>query len=376
MKKMPWILKYCTLSCMVLLISGCASLKTTYLEAYKPAPPGLVYHLPTQKLQLTLTVTKAEIDNEKKEEQAGDDKRSNGDKNKEDKLSASNRHAVSNKSKLIRVITLEKTEPVADLSARYVVEYRRNHAGTNLLEVRIGENGLLTGESLGKTTPQISDLIKGAALNFGTTAVTALRNDCGKIGIYRWTFDPYNIPNNLEPEWTDCGIDVSLVLPSCGNSPNCKSTQSTTNENTKYKAGYFYRQGLPLQVTVSDKITQIRSIYYPTLVSSQSPTYFLPIPKTVFAPVEWKVAFNNGIPTLYKIESGGDVLGMIKLPGEIVQAYSDALLSGIHRKTTAAKDEAAYLDELNKLAQSEAKRTACQAAVATGDLEVIKATCQ
>lgn len=354
----------------VWLLAGCSSLKSTLIKS-DVVPEGLVYRLPTQELQVTLTVAEPP---KPAEEAAKDD-----GKKPETAGTAAQEEAPT----LIRVVTLEKTPPVADMASRYLLQYQRNHIGKNLLSVGIDENGLLSGESLGKTTPQLPELVKGIASAGRALSPRILSNACVDPGTYRWTFKAFDESKENMTKPGECGISITVTRPEGSEkgadeiATRCEGDRQNFCRVWKTgRSGYYYRQSIPVKVQIEDTIANITSIHYPSVVSSRSPTYFLPIPKALFAEVDWKVTFAQGMPTLYKVESGGDAIGLFQLPAEIVQAYADAVLGSFKREQSMDAGQAAYLSQLNALALAQARNEACKAAVATGEMEAIGKACQ
>jgi hypothetical protein len=313
-------------------LGGCASIKSTKIETSASTPDGLVYYLPTQQLELTLTVTDKE-----------------------------------------RSIDLAPTTVVPDITARYVVRYERNQIGTNVLLVGIGTNGLLTGDGSGSTTGQITEVLQGLVSTLGAlhSREIHLTDLCKTPGVYRWVFDPFNMP--AERDWGRCGLEVDATTVDGADITPTSNYGLGVSAGKVHGTGYFYRQALPLRVVVTD--ADETKVFYPSIVSHRSPTHFLPIPKTLFATTSWKITFSNGIPTLYEVHSGGDALGLVKLPADIISAYSTAVTAGFTQKKGATTEEIAYLAELNKLAVQQAKLEACQAAVRGGDLKAINEAC-
>lgn len=116
--------------------------------------------------------------------------------------------------------------------------------------------------------------------------------------------------------------------------------------------------------------------YTPTLVSALSPTNFLPIPKTAFSNVTWKLTITDGTPTLYDIDAGSDVVGLVTWPADVIGAYAKAITGGFTRRKGDLDAEAGYLKALSELAVRQVAAEACRVAVNGGDADQIKAACQ
>ncbi len=332
------------ISAAALAIGGCASIRSTSLSPGSrdvPTQGGMVYYLPMQRLKLTLTVMAA---SEAKQGQT-------------------------------RTVNVSPTAILADTDARYVAQYRRNQIGSNLLTVSANADGLLSGEASGSTTQNIAEFLGEIASNplltMNFPAPHTATTSCTGSGTYEWMFDvPLDEKSNIHQQIKACGIDVKAR--SVGGAALPQTWKSVGR--TMRGAGYFYRQKRPVEVTVS--AGDERKVFYLSMVDSTSPIEFLPIPRTVFATTTWKVTFADGSPTLYDINAGGDVLGLVKLPADVVSAYSKAVLAGLNEKKEAAGAEVGYLQQINALAAQQAAYALCRAAVQSGDNDKIKTACQ
>jgi hypothetical protein len=332
------------ISAIVLALGGCASIRSISLSpGSHDVPPqgGMVYYLPMQRLKLTLTVV------------AASDAKQNPN----------------------RTVEVSPTAILADTGARYVAQYRRNQIGSNLLTVSANADGLLSGEARGSTTQNVAEFLGEIASNANITmniqAPHTAAPSCAGPGTYEWMFDvPLDDKSEIHQQMKDCGIIV--VARSVGAVALPQTWKSVGQ--TMRGAGYFYRQKRPVEVTVSSG--EQCKVFYLSMVDSASPIEFLPIPKTVFATTTWKVTFENGSPTLYDINAGGDVLGLVKLPADVVSAYSKAVLAGLKEKKGVAGAEVEYLQQINALAAQQAQYALCRAAVQSGDNEKIKTACQ
>lgn len=327
------------LCCAATVVAGCASVQSVAVTGAGAPRGGLVYYLPMQRIKLTLTV--------------------NADST--------------------RNIEVAPTEAFADTGHRFVAQYRRSQVGTNVLNINVGVHGLLEGDATGSSTPNLSELIGSfTALGRSSTTLESLNHttaQCTKPGTYEWIFD---VPadKTILDAMTACGVTVEAG--SIG--PQASTAQWAGTQKNTTGAGFFYRQKRPVQLTVSiDDLgagTSRRVTNVFMIVDARSPIEFLPVPRSVFATSSWTLKFTNGSPTLYDLNTGGEVLGLVKLPAEVVSAYSKAVTAGLSDRNSISKTEAEYLQQLNALAVQQAKAEACRAAVATGDLDKIKAACQ
>lgn len=327
---------------MLLCATGCASIRSTKQpQDEKPIDGGMIYYLPMQKFELTLTV---------------DDKGSR--------------------------LSLIASRSMPDTEHRYVAQFRRNHVGSGKLAVKATPDGLLSGELAGSTTGQLDEALKALASSAGAirTMNAPAGDACKDKGVYKWVFDA-DISKSVETALWACGLVVSAKKSGSGEYPATTPTMGWKGVGTKSVrgAGFFYRQRMPFVVTVNHTpgggASQAYE-FYESIAGNHSPVEFMPIPRTLFAVTQWKVTFDHGLPTVYDIEAGGDLIGLFKLPAAVVSAYSTAIGDGFRRRKDTSVAEAAYLEQINKLAVQQAKYEICRAAVRAGDSDKIKDACQ
>jgi hypothetical protein len=348
------------LTALSIASAGCAPIRSTKLPAMNSqnevvkTQGGMVYYLPKQQLKLTLTVVQG-----------------------------------AQGTPSTRSVTVVTTDPFADRSARYVAQYRRNQIGSNTLKVKINSNGLLDGDTEGSSTPQVAEFLGRLA---GIDAREARfkereKEGCKDPGTYEWILD--RIDNRVsvalheqgrvhdvamtgsEPDPSWCGLTVRIdELVEQVTEQSWSGVDLHGNGH-----GFFYRQKRPVQVTVSTDGGE-RKVFVHTLVDERSPTEYLPIPRTLFAATTWKVTFSNGTPTFYDVNAGGDVLGLAKLPADVLKAYSQAVTAGLNDRKGMATAETEYLKQLAALATQQAKYEACRAAAQGGDPGKIQDACK
>ncbi|GAA4790632.1 hypothetical protein GCM10023307_14950 [Lysobacter hankyongensis] len=332
------------------------SVKLPSESAGKPQG-GMVYYLPKQQLKLILTVT----------------------------------DGVSGAAQT-RTVTVVPTDAFADRGARYVAQYRRNQIGSNTLKVKVNANGLLDGDNEGSSTPQVAEFLGRLAAGVQRRSIDASPGKgCSTAGTYEWVLDatdtqrqilfenrPSPVPLTFDAIGTSnlgdpgsCGLVVTVESIGKDIKPQ---PQWQDGDPDSRGHGYFYRQKRPVQVTVAAAGNQQR-VFVHTLVDANSPTEYLPIPRTLFAATSWKVTFSNGTPTFYDVTAGGDALGLAKLPADVLHAYSQAVIGGLNDRKSMATTETEYLKQLAALAAQQAKYEACREAAESGDKERTKAAC-
>lgn len=326
-------------------LSGCASIRSARLpqqDDHAPIQGGLVYSLPMQRLKLTMVVADG-----------------------------------VNGGPQTRIITVTPTAVSADRSTQYVAQYRRNQIGSNTLKVSVNAEGLLTGDNQGSSMPQFAEFLGqlGAATrSMRATGTASARGGCATAGTYEWVFDAPTSSTEVpvvNSGMSNCGLDVTgMALGTASTGRRWKGVDTAGNGH-----GYFYRQKRPVEVTVAYGGTQ-RKVFVHAVVDGASQTEFLPIPRTLFAETTWKITFAEGSPTFYDVTAGGDVLGLVKLPADVLKAYSQAVLAGLNEKKTVASAESEYLKQLAALAVQQAKYDACKAAAESRDDARIADACR
>lgn len=359
-----------SLTALSIASAGCAPIRSTKLPAMNSQSEvvktqgGMVYHLPMQRLKLTLTVT-----------------------------------AGTGGAPQTRTITVAPTTAFADPGARYVAQYRRNQIGSNTLKIGVNADGLLSGEQKGTNTPQVAQFL--AQLASGTERMFASKANnpgCAQAGSYEWVLDagdghtatssgiqPMTVlrePADAEQSGRStadlpCGLSVTIDNLGASDKPSDKDSMvQWRGVNDRGDGhGYFYRQRRPVQVTVTSDDGQ-RKVFVVSLVDRRSAIAFLPIPRTLFAEATWSVSFTDGSPTVFDVNAGGDVLGLAKLPADVLKAYSQAVTAGLNDRKGIATAETEYLKQLAALAAQQAKYEACRAAAQGGDLGKIQDACK
>lgn len=342
------------ITAFLLATSGCASIRSARLPGSggtQAMQGGLVYSLPTQRLKLSMIVT--------------DD---------------------ANKTTQTRTITVTPTAVSADRRTQYVAQYRRNQIGSNTLKLSVNAQGLLTGDSEGSSTPQIAEFLGQLAASGRSMLASdsSKSTGCTSAGTYEWVFDAPkdSTPATLDDGMANCGLRVTATARGApvaddraddgSEAPgrNWKGVDTAGNGH-----GYFYRQKRPVEVTVSYGAVQ-RKVFDLAIVDAASQTEFLPVPRTLFAETRWKVTFVEGSPTFFDVDAGGDVLGLFKLPADVLKAYSEAVLAGLKQRKDIASGESDYLKQMTALAAQQAKYEACKAAADSGVAARIKDACQ
>ena len=272
---------------LVLALGGCASLEST-----PTASPGegLVYYLPKKDIRVTVT-------------------RDNG-----------------------KVTTaIGTTAAYPDTTRAYVLKFRRNLIGRNELAVKVSPAGLLDSAT-STTTSSLTEVIREVAGAVGTLGVRPLgagpRADGKPACMDGSTSHVYSPPQAGEHRGANpCGLSVairriSVAPPSRGGDPAGGGPWPAEQG----APGVFYRQNEAYLVTItSTDGAAYHEASDVVLSPSLSPVRFLPIEKTLFSNNKAALAFIDGVPQAYGQEADGELVGLAKLPAEVIGAYFAAV---------------------------------------------------
>lgn len=345
------------------VLAGCASITSSY------APPpkgerGLLYYMPLNPIVLTLTV--------------------DADGN--------------------RTVDVTALPAVADTSAPYVLRHSVSQAASQSSDIKVGTNGLLQGDSTGHTTSSMESIAQamgkalGAQRGPGMPVAGSPTNLCTAAGTYTWRLYP-----NQDSGFSECQIQVDArllnhenrrldgdvkcpdtkIAPKCADHYEPKSTRAF---------GVYYRQRLPVQITVTATTlglpstpnqndgqgdpAELTRYFVVSAATKHSPVSFLPIPRSLFADTKWQLSFDAGSPTVYKIESAGEIEGVLTFPAALIAAYSEAITAGFTRSKEENAAQAEALQQMQALAVSQAQAANCRAVAAgSNDLAEIRAAC-
>ncbi len=313
------------------LLGGCVSgIRSSRLEAGKAADAGLVYFLPDRDVVVTVVSVK--------------------DKGSE--------------------LTVAASDAMPDPKAAYLATIPRNHTGTVDSTLAVNDRGLLDSDSSTSVTSSVADILSKLAvardLPFRGAERTDPKVDCSLPGTYRVTIPLGELP--AEPvEFCDYRIEVQ-PSPARADLP-----LSVVNAGGKAQPGLFYRIPVPYDVTLTGHGSRRT---YVVLSPTGSPTYFLPLAGSTFAASSGTLGFKDGVPTRYRQNIGNETVGLLSIPATVLQNYFAAVGAMFTVRKDAGDKEAAYLNQLNTLAVSEARRAACaKVAAESNDVEEIKKAC-
>jgi hypothetical protein len=288
-------LSYLLAACISLCVSGCASVITSPLQPGSAAE-GLVYHLPKKYIKLSYT--------------------------------------LSAKVGEPATIKVEPTVAFPDSRFRLVARFNRNQLGKNEINIGVNESGLLT-TGTATTTGQLGDVLKQAAAAagtfsaFGAEPTNVAARKCDQPGIYETTLDPAE-----SAQWlTFCGITLRLI-----DAKEPSLAKDGIVVGPLEAAGFYYRAPRVhrFKLSVNGRDDELISILLP----DETTTHFLPIESALFATAKSDFVFRDGMATGYKVEAESELLGLLKLPAQVIAGYAGAVSDAITTQRAALNSSA------------------------------------
>ena len=313
-------------------VVGCASVSSTADDPLREAQrEGLVYWLPKRDIKITVTV----------------------DENSVASVVAGSGDMEPDYSK-----------------KKFVLNYSTNLIGTNALDVTVNEKGLL-GAVVSETTVKLNEVLQEIAKFAPSARTTQPAIAACPRGTYQRL-----IPAEDKKKDSLCGYEISVTRldtrPSAAEDPTFYSDSG--------RSGIYYRQQLPYRVEITPPLTanNTRQDRRDFLVfsPSESPVYFLPVKRTLFSNNKADFAFTEGVPTMYNQSTDGELIGLLKLPANVIGAYFGAIGEIFTYKKKAVDSQQQYLDSQAKMAVEIVKFQACKEAVNIGKTgEELNAAC-
>ena len=314
----------------LLMSAGCATgIRSSPIPTKGSAPEGLVYFLPKRDITVTIVVAKDKADE----------------------------------------VTVTAADAMPDPTKGYVATIPRNDVGTVDSTLLVNERGLLDSDSTTSVTSSLTDILSklGSLAANPWLEVRPVRDgdDCPLPGTYRRSFAA--TPGSPGPGPHLCGYTVAIARAATD------PATSVDNHDKPNQHGLFYRVPVAYEVKVTkDAVSRKYTVYSPT----GSPTYFLPLARSTFATNTATLGFKDGVPTKYKQAIGNEAVALLSVPATVLENYFTAIGSVLTSKKGISEKEVAYLNQLNTLAVSEARRAACaKVAAESNDVEEIKKAC-
>lgn len=303
----------CILICVAM--AGCSNLESS--EVNDKVADGLKYHMPNKDVSIKVVV------------QGGN----------------------------ISSVVIESTPAYPDESKTYLLRFKGNLAGKNSANIGVDPNGLLTSTK-STATSGISESLQNLAQAAG--AVGALARPASVIpapsckdGTHTFIFPAENLDYKGGQV---CGLNLAIIKKP-GQIPVSDRVASSD------RSGVFYRQAEPYLVSVSGSYNASAIIFSP----SQSPTYFLPISRTLFANGEADFGFVEGMPTRYNQSTDGEIVGLLTIPASVIGAYFGAVGRIFDSFKSTDEKASAQLLASTQLEMDKIKYTACADAIKSKD---------
>ena len=263
-------------------------------------------------------------------------------------------------------IALAATDAYADLTKAYALRYEYNLLAKNKLEIDVNLAGLLTS-SKASTTGEIAGAFKDLGTAAGTLrglglgpegkkAVSTPEVECTNDGTRIFAFDEPATKGSVCKGKIDVSIQPLWVAPA-----KDKVINTSRQEDKSAHSGIFYRQNRPYLVIAAGEGFNAANIVFAPAIDE---VLFLPIARTVFTTNDAQITLTDGgVPSKYDQDTDGELLGLFKIPANIIGAYFDAIGNLFGRFSTRDKADAGQLSDALKLELAKQKYEACITAI-------------
>ncbi len=299
-----------------LQLNGCASVTSHPLQRGEQAA-GLIYHLPKKYVKITYTVPAP--------------------------------------PSTARTVSIQPTVAYPDAAHRFVARFNRNEVGKNELNVAVNQSGLLTSGNA-TTTSKLADVLRQAAEVLGTfrtlsgiESADERTKGCNTPDTYETTFelaDLYDVGKKF------CGISLRIMSPRLPAAANTTASSGVS--------GFFYRSLRLHRVEI--EIPGHEKEQVSLLLPDESETHFIPVQAALFAMAKSELTFAEGMAIGSKIETESELIGLLKIPADVISGYASALGAGFTRRQTALQND-------SKLEYELLRASLCRDAIAAGKVE-------
>jgi hypothetical protein len=285
----------------------------------------------------------------------------------------------------VPTVTIDRSEPYADTSAgTFVASFQRNWVGKNELKVGITDQGLLQSAKA-TSTSNLSEVLTELAKSVGSSRAGFTEGKkpppptCPTSANYTFRVSPDGVIQMFTPpKWKSCSISVSLTARITGLTPSTKVSSldgvNSSNAETAYASGFFYRQNLPYDLKVSVGDAQFSDSV--VMLPNGSPTRFLPVSKSLFSKNVADIVFNKGVLTSYSQDADSEALSLVKLPADVLTAYFSAIGAMFGTRSTAVKGQTDYETALLNALKQQYANEQCIAALTAKDDAKIEVMCK
>lgn len=272
----------------------------------------------------------------------------------------------------VTAVTIETTAAYPDMSMAYNLKFKKSLAGKNVANIGVDTNGLLTSTK-STMTSGVSEAFRnlgeaiGTAVGLAAPAAAAVDNCID--GTHSFT-----MPAQTK-KVTVCGLQADITKLTVAATPNLKgapvnnqSDKGDSAEKQKPQSGIFYKQAEPYRVTITGTYNISTILFSP----SESRVNILPISGTFFSNNEADFGFTDGMPTKYNQSTDGEVIGLLKLPADVLAAYFGAVGKVFDSFKTKDNKESEVLLASTKLDLAKLKYQACIDAIQSKDNTTIE----
>lgn len=220
-----------------------------------------------------------------------------------------------------KVMGLEWSESTAfpDLSRAYALSYTPHLIGRTSVAVEVGDNGLLSSASTNTTDSNIELAKVVASQKTNRAQLLSAKDNCTESGTFVFMF-----PSVKEtPESVCVDVNLSIRLAATGGDSQATDHASPVHIKAGDKVpGIFYRLNRPYIATASAPgVFKTKLLFTP----NESPNYFLPFGRTLFAANDGKMELTEGVLKRYTQANDGELVALLNFPASVLSAYFNAV---------------------------------------------------
>jgi hypothetical protein len=285
--------------------------------------------------------------------------------------------AVTNTGGKITSIIATASTSYADRTKSYQLEYQPHMLAKNTMDLEISEAGLITSSKANQTGDAVA-----ALGSLGTLAGYWRGNGLGVQSAGGDVVLPSNAPSlckldgthtfllPAEPVETEVCGSINVKVERLAWTPQTRRDPISALQDGASYAGVFYRMNLPYRVTMKSEGLNAQTIVHSP---SESPAYFLPVARTLFANNDAQITLSNGagVPSKYIQNTDGELAALLKLPAAIIAPYFSAIGQIFQFRSTGRTQESADMAGSINLDLAKIKYQKCLDAIEAKDAELI-----
>lgn len=300
---------------------SCSSIKSVQNDPQAVSSNGLTYFMPSKDLIVTLKISSNKLD----------------------------------------TVIIKSSDAYPDLTSSYSLTFHESFIAKNEMDISITKTGLLSSVK-SVSDSQMSEIAKSIGSIAGTLFPSFNGNNTEQVNCidgyftYRYKFAPSNDTINI------CRNISVIVKAGWGTEIH------DMNSKSKRTNGIYYRQELPYHVIISDSIRTFDAVIFSP---SNAPVKFLSVNRSLFAKNNTNFKLVDGVPTGWQQTKDGEIVGLLKLPADIIGSYFSAVGNLFDfRKNNASKEVEVLLQEI-KLDLAKQKYENCLVAIKGNNDELI-----